>query len=257
MSIVPCDLSESLKMDAILKGIQPDVCIHLAWQATVGSLNALSNVEMMTASLHLARCLASCGCKKMVVAGTCFEYDLKLGYFSESSPTKPHTLYAATKLGLYYALDKLSVVTGMKLAWLRLFYLYGPFEDKRRLVPSVITSLLSGGLAEVTPGEQIRDYLHVEDAASAMWAVAASEATGVFNVGSGIPVMVKDVVHHLAAVIERNDLVRLGALDYRQDDPMFICANNKRLVDNTKWEPKIALKQGLRQTIDWWRCHTL
>ncbi len=69
-----------------------------------------------------------------------------------------------------------------------------PEEDARRFVPSVVRSLLEGREALVSPGAQVRDFLHVDDAvASALWAVAASDVEGAVNVGSGEPVTVAEM----------------------------------------------------------------
>ena len=171
---VRCDLLDIDELDAHLKRVQPDLCIHTAWYAVPGKyLTAVENLGLLSASLHLASRLAELGCKRFIGVGTCFEYDTHLGYLSESSPTKPRSLYAASKLALQIVLQQLASATGMTIAWVRLFYQYGPWEDERRLVPSIICSLLRNQEAKVTEGEQIRDFLHVEDVAEAVWAVAA------------------------------------------------------------------------------------
>jgi nucleoside-diphosphate-sugar epimerase len=257
VEVLPCDLSNTAELERHLDALRPDVCLHFAWQATTasGALTAAGNVQALNDSLQLALRLERAGCRKLVVAGTCFEYDTSIGYLSESSPTRPHTLYGATKLGLYQVLERLCEVSEMELAWLRFFYLYGPFEDERRLVPSIILSLLEKREAKVTPGRQVRDYLHVEDAARATLAVVESDLTGVFNIASGAPVTVRDVVSEIGALLGRQDLLAFGALPYKEADPMFVCANNERLLRQTSWAPLYDLENGLRQTAAWWADH--
>ena len=187
----------------------------------------------------------------MVVTGTCFEYDTRAGYLSEQTPVAPRSLYAASKLSLLTALGHLSERTGMALAWPRLFYQYGPCEDERRLVPAVILALLRGERALLTPGEQVRDYLHVEDVASSIFAVGMSELTGPVNVGSGQPVTVRQIARALGNIIGDPSLVALGARDYSPDDPMFVCAVTRRLREGTGWSPRWDLETGLAQTVEW------
>ena len=143
----------------------------------------------------------------------------------------------------------------MEVAWLRLFYQYGPFERRQRLVSAVINSLLHNQTAKVTKGEQIRDFLHVEDVAAAIWAVAQSHLTGPVNVGSGQPVSVREIVSMVGDILNRAELIAFGALPYSASDPKFICANNRRLVENTTWTSRYDLEDGLRQTIDWWQMY--
>lgn len=254
LQVVSCELLASEELSEQLSRIQPDLCLHLAWYAEPGKyLASTENVRLLTASLNLASRLAELGCKKLVAAGTCLEYDTRLGLLSERSPTRPQSLYAASKLALCLLLEQLASKSGMRVAWLRFFYQYGPFEDERRLVPSVIRSLLRNQPVKVTPGEQVRDYLHVEDVAAAVFAVALSDLSGPVNIGSGKPVTVREIVTTIGALLHRPHLVELGGLPYEPSDPMFVCADNRLLVENTNWVPRYNLEQGLRQTVDWWQ----
>jgi UDP-glucuronate decarboxylase len=251
---VNCDLQSAGEVDANLRTIRPDVCVHLAWGGMPGkAATGLENLDSLSASLNLVRGLAEVGCRRIVAAGTCFEYDTDEGRLSEISPTRPRGLYGASKLALYNVLAQLSGDFDMRCAWLRFFYLYGPFEDERRLVPSVILSLLSNRTAKVTPGEQVRDYLHVEDAAAALWAALESDLAGAINVGSGVPVTVREMVSRLGALLGRAELIEFGGLPYRDGDPMCVYADGGRLVEGTAWRPRFDLDGGLRETIEWWR----
>ena len=250
------DLVAFENVNTYLQEIKPELCIHLAWYAVPGKyLNSQENLDSIQASINLLSQLAELGCKRFVGIGTCFEYDLSLGYLSESSLTKPITLYAATKVALSTILQQFAQITEMEVAWIRLFYQYGPMEDERRLIPSVISSLLRDEVVKTTKGEQIRDFLHIEDVASAIWAVAKSNVSGVVNVGSGQPVTVGQIALELGNLLGKPDLIHLGALPYRPNDPMFICANNELLRKKTDWTQKYNLTTGLKNTIEWYKVH--
>lgn len=250
------DLVAFETLNAYLQKIKPELCIHLAWYAVPGKyLNSKENLNSLQASLNLLSQLAEVGCKRFVGVGTCFEYDLSLGYLSESSLTKPITLYAATKVALSTILQQFAQIAEMEIAWVRLFYQYGPMEDERRLIPAIISSLLRDEVVKTTKGEQIRDFLHIEDVASAIWAVANSNLSGVVNVGSAQPVTVGKIALELGNILGKPDLIHLGALPYRSNDPMFICANNHLLKEKTNWQVKYDLRCGLRNTINWYEKH--
>jgi len=250
------DLVAFENVNTYLQEIKPELCIHLAWYAVPGKyLNSQENLDSIQASINLLSQLAELGCKRFVGIGTCFEYDLSLGYLSESSLTKPITLYAATKVALSTILQQFAQITEMEVAWIRLFYQYGPMEDERRLIPGIISSLLRDEVVKTTKGEQIRDFLHIEDVASAIWAVAKSNVSGVVNVGSGQPVTVGQIALELGNLLGKPDLIHLGALPYRPNDPMFICANNELLRKKTDWTPKYNLTTGLKNTIEWYKDH--
>ena len=147
-----------------------------------------------------------------------------MGTLSETSPTAPRTLYAACKLALHLVLDQMRNKT-MGVTWARLFYLYGPMEDARRLVPSVARALLAGEAAAISPGQQVRDFLHVEDVAAALATLGERDLDGVFNIGSGQPITVAEVALTLGRLTGRESLVRLGARPYAPGDPMYVCAD--------------------------------
>jgi len=141
---------------------------------------------------------------------------------------------------------------GLSFAWLRLFYLYGPREDHRRLIPSVINALLAGRPVATTSGDHMRDYLHVHDAANAIRTIAMSRVTGAINVGSGSAVRIREIVRRLGDEIGRPELIGWGQLTSRAEEPPFICAGVERLSAELNWSPARNLEQGLKETITWW-----
>jgi len=145
-------------------------------------------------------------------------------------------------LAMYAPLAKLS------FAWCRIFYQYGPMEARERLVPHVIDRLLGGGVAETTEGGQVRDFLHVADVGAAIAAVALSPLEGAVNVGSGIPVTVRDLVTAIARACDAEDRVRFGALPYRPNDPMHVCADVTRLR-STGFTPRFDLEGGIQDAV--------
>ena len=260
LHVIPGDVLIPEDVTACLAEARPDLCYHLAWYVEPGKyLSSEMNLDHLEAGLRLARQLAAAGCRKLVATGTCFEYDLaRRGggareRVSEESPTAPRSLYAACKRSLQQVLEQFSALSGMAVAWPRLFYQYGPFEDERRLVPSIILALLEGRSVALTPGEQVRDYLHVEDVASAILATGLGSLTGPVNIGSGIPVTVREIAQTLGRISKRPELLDLGARDYPPDDPRFVCADNRKLVGATDWSPHWTLEAGLTQTLEWFR----
>jgi nucleoside-diphosphate-sugar epimerase len=238
----------------ILAAIEPELCVHTAWYTEPGRyLTARVNVDLVAASARLALALADGGCRRFVGVGTCFEYDVDRGQLSEETPPRPRHLYSASKLSLFLLLEQIEPLTGMETAWARLFYMYGPHEDERRLVASVARALLRGERVDVTPGEQIRDFLHIEHVGTALTAIALTTIRGAVNVGSGEPVTVREIVETLSRLAGRDDLISLGARPYPDDEPMVVYANTDRLRGNVGWRASYTLAAGLAATVAWWR----
>lgn len=250
LNVVETDLSDASKMKRIVSQVHPEACLHIAWVTEPGIyLSSRENINCLSASLALASELADAGCSRFVGVGSCFEYDLSRGFLSESSPLQPGSLYAACKLGCAFALEQIGAQSGMTTTWARLFYLYGPGEDHRRLVPSVANGLIRGEHVSVSSGEAIRDFLHAGDAADALCAVLESELTGPVNIGSGRPVSVREVVEVIGKILGRPELIGWGERPNNATDPPFVCANTRLLLEKTSWKPAFNLEDGLQQCI--------
>jgi nucleoside-diphosphate-sugar epimerase len=253
LTVVRTDLADLPVLRQALLDWRPDACLHLAWYAEPGKyLHSPQNIPALTASLALLEELARAGCKQVVMAGTCAEYDTDRGLLREDGPTRPATVYAASKLALDLVGQHLAAAAGVRFAWARLFYLYGPGEDEKRVVPAVIRALMRGEPFPATQGEQVRDYLHVEDVAAGLVTLVTQGAAGVFNVASGVPVTVRQLMETVGDLLGRADLLRFGAVPYRDWEPSFICGDNQRLR-GLGWAPRFTLREGLAETVAWWQ----
>lgn len=252
--VLPLDLTNTEKVGKAVAKIRPELAIHLAWYAVPGRYwIAPENVDCVAMSFSLAKALAGSGCKRFVAAGSCAEYNWDYGFLSEQlTPTNPRTLYGACKDALRRILHVYFEQTSMEFAWTRFFYIYGPGEQKERLVPSVILSLLRGEKAKCTHGNQIRDFLHVDDIASAFVSLLESNVEGPINIASGQPVALKTIIYTIANLLGKRDLVELGVLPAPEDEPLFIVADVRKLNQQVGWKPKITLEAGLKSTIEWW-----
>lgn len=242
------------ELSTAVSDARPQACIHLAWYAEPGRYlsAAPENIASLNASLALLDALTQSGCGQIVMTGTCAEYDAERGWLHEHGPTKPETIYAASKLALALLGAQIAAAAGANFVWARLFYMYGPHEDERRMVPALLRALLRGQPFSASSGEQVRDYLHVEDVAGALCALATQTASGVYNVSSGEPVAVRQLMETAAAVTGKAGLIKFGALPARQWDPPFICGDNRKLRA-LGWQPRYTLRRGLAHTAGWWQ----
>lgn len=234
----------------------PFVCCHLAWYAVPGQYwTARQNVDSLTASLRFVEALLQIGCRRLLITGTCSEYAEGFEQPSEFSPTDGgRSLYTACKLALKQVVEHLAMANKACLLWTRLFYLYGPLEDSRRLVPSAINALLRGEEFRVSSPAAVRDFLHVEDVATALARVAYCGESGCFNIGSGMPTAVGELVAQIGDLLGRSELVASGPGEKADPAADRIVANNRRLIE-LGWTPRYDLCKGLGQTIDWWKHH--
>ena len=249
------DLLDSTEVSALLGKVQPTHLLHLAWFATPGQFwTSPMNLRWVQASLELLQTFASNGGERVVMAGSCAEYTWQDGYCSEvETPLVPATLYGASKHALQCMLEAFAAQSQLSAAWGRVFFLYGPHEHRDKLISYVIRSLLRGEPAAVTDGNQVRDFLYVEDVAEAFVALLESDVTGAVNIASGKPITVKQMIASVADQLDASQLVKWGSVQTSANEPKLLVANVERLTSEVGWAPRWELEKGLKATISWWR----
>jgi len=240
----------------VIEAVRPDVLLHLAWYVEHGSFwDSPENLRWVEASSRLLRAFADGGGTRAVLAGTCAEYDWSIAgrCVENSTPTNPHTLYGAAKHALHVLAAAYARQAGVGLAWGRLFFLLGPGEHPNRLVPSVARDLLAGRRAAVGSGSNVRDFLAVADAGDAFAALVDSEITGPVNIGSGDPVVTRDLILAVGEAAGRPDLIDFGARPEREDEPCELVASVRRLREELAWSPRMDFRAAVRAAVDAWR----
>jgi nucleoside-diphosphate-sugar epimerase len=249
-----------LDVEAIAKlvsTVQPSHLIHLAWYVVPGmAATAIESFDWVQASLELLKQFYQQGGERVVFVGSDAEYDNRYGYCSELlTPRHPSTFYGRCKNSLFSLFEAYNHQTELSGAWVRFFSPYGPREHPRRLVPSVICSLLNRQPAHCSHGKQIRDFIYVQDAADALVVLLNSSVTGAINIASGSPTSLAFVINEIARRLNGEDLIRLGAIPPHPHDTPLVVADVRRLTHEVGWQPKHSLETGLDRTIEWWEAH--
>jgi nucleoside-diphosphate-sugar epimerase len=249
------DLLQQGPAEAILSEVRAERLLHLAWYAVPGSFwSAKENELWIDASLRLLRAFGETGGRRAVIAGTCAEYAWHDQLLREGdSPLEPATLYGKCKHATHLAAAVLAGEVGVSLAWGRIFFLYGPGELPGRLVSDLARGLLAGEDVRTTDGRQRRDFMHVGDVAGAFAAVLAADVTGAVNICSGEAVPVGEIVRILAEEAGGLERVHFGELPRRPGEPALIAGDPGRLTGEVGFHPQFALRQGIRETVAWWR----
>lgn len=249
------DLLDPAARRALIETVGASHLLHLAWYAQPGAFwAARENAAWVAATIGLLDEFAVAGGERATLAGTCAEYDWSAPQpLSEDAPLAPATFYGACKDATRRVVDGLAGLAGLSFAWGRIFFLYGPHEDERRLVASVARALVAGERAPTSTGLQRRDFLHVDDVAGTFAAILGSDAEGPINVGSGEAVTVHSIARRLADAAGRPELLDVGTLPDRPGEPAEIVADIARVRDEVGFTPRFGLDEGLAATVDWWR----
>jgi nucleoside-diphosphate-sugar epimerase len=231
--------------------------LHLAWFAKPGQFwRSPVNMDWVSASLDLVRIFVETGGARVVMAGTCAEYQWGPTRFLETrSPCAPVTFYGASKDALRRILTAYTEVVPLSLAWGRIFFLYGPGEKRGRLVSDAICALLSGAAFPTSHGRQRRDFMHIHDAAGAFAALLNNDVIGPVNIGSGKSITVHSLLDLISQQTGNANCLQFGARPLSEDEPAIIEADVTRLSEEVHFRPKYTLEEGLAETIAWWRAN--
>lgn len=171
----------------------PDILIHLAWDG-LPNYKSLHHFETeLPKQYHFLKTMIETGLPSLLVTGTCFEYGMQSGPLSEEMQAKPNNPYGYAKNALRQQLACLKSVKPFNLTWARLFYMYGEGQPNTSLYSKLKEAVLRGDkVFNMSGGEQLRDYLPVEDVASQLVKLAMEQRdTGTVNVCSGKPISVR------------------------------------------------------------------
>jgi nucleoside-diphosphate-sugar epimerase len=252
---LPLDLRDAATVAAAMAEFRPDVVLHLAWWGVANSARfdrrqVTDNIETACA---LTEAAAAAGASAFIGVGSQGEYGADATMREDALP-RPTSLYGASKVAAFYLTRQLSAQAGLRHAWLRLFSVYGPYDNDNWLIPMLIGEMLAGRRPRTTLGLQAWDWLHVEDVARALLAVAMTPtAEGLFNLGSGRAVVVKSVIERIRDLAAPGMELVYGEIPYRPDQVMHMQADIARLTAATGWIPSIPIEDGLAATVAWYR----
>ena len=239
----------------VVAAVAPASLLHFAWDAEPGAFwTSEKNLAWVSASLALLSAFATAGGQRAVLAGTCAEYAWEdtTHCREATTPLVPATLYGAAKHALHGLATAHGRQRGYALAWGRIFFVFGPHEDERRLGGAVAAALAAGRPAQTSHGEQVRDFLYGPELAEAFVALLDSPVTGAVNVASGRPVAMKELILALGKASGRPELVELGARPANATEPSSLTADVRRLADEVGWTPTRSLEEAARETMAWW-----
>ena len=232
-----------------IQRFKPDACLHFAWIATPGIyLESPENENYFHWSREFVRRVHEFGAQRFVAAGTCVEYRISNEKLSEDKTlVEPTTTYARWKNELRLALEADSKNNNFKFAWTRVFYPYGVGEHPARLCSSIIQKLARGETIELKTPNSTKDYIYIEDLASAFLTVLEKQFEGTINLGTGIGITVKQIAQTLGEMMHRPELIK--EMDPPQIDPLgYVVADVSKLL-GLGWNPAHDLRRGLEKLL--------
>jgi len=191
--------------------------------------------------------------KLFVQFGSSEEYGEIESPFCESAREEPNSPYALVK--------QLTTNTSMMLCRnynfpimvVRPGNLFGPLQNKSKFIPYAIEQLRANQPLNVTPCEQKRDFIYVDDFVAGIEQLLhhADKAKGeIVNLGSGESISLKEIVEYCRAELNSKSIVNYGALPYRENEVMDLCCGMNKFCSVTATRMKCDIKSGLKTLIN-------
>jgi UDP-glucose 4-epimerase len=249
--------------DAIREAVlaaAPRLIIHLAESTArapgIEAVHAVIRQNLVPAAA-VVEAASRCGQPpRIIYLDTGLSYGDNPGPYVETMAPRPANAYALGKLWVVSLLQMASRTAGVDFTILRVSVAYGPGQRPAMFIPSLISSLLRDEPFEMTSGEQLRDFVHVDDLTRAIVAAAESEAARneILNVASGQPVLIRDAALRIARAAGKSEsLLRFGAKAATPDDPTDYRFDISRARRVLGWRPSVDFDDGIRSTLAWYR----
>lgn len=253
-------LSDRASVAAVIGAIRPEWIFHLAahgaysWQQAshpIVQTNILGTINLVEACLKT-------GFAAFVNTGSSSEYGFKDHAPDEQTWLEPNSLYAVAKAAATLYCRHIAQRHGVHLVTLRLYSVYGPYEEPRRLLPTLIMHALRGELPPLVNPQVARDYVYTDDvnAAYLLAATRASQEHGaVYNVGSGVQTTLQEVVAVARQQFSIAAAPQWGSLPERAWDTSVWVADNRKIASTLGWQPRYRFAQGFAAMADWLQAH--
>jgi UDP-glucose 4-epimerase len=241
---------------ALVREIRPDWVFNLA---AFGAYSNQTGMDRMVAT-NLLGCVSlldasiEAGVEAFVQTGSSSEYGLKDHAATEDEQLDPNSHYAITKAAATHYCRYSALQRNVNAITLRLYSIYGPYEEPSRLIPTLLIHGLHGQLPPLVSPLTARDFVYVEDAVAAMVQVAAAPAVrsgAVFNVSSGLQSSLKDVVAITRKLMGVTAEPQWATMEQRSWDTNVWSGSPTGIEREIAWSAATGLEKGLRQTIDW------
>jgi UDP-glucose 4-epimerase len=251
-----------LKNQALLPGWLEghEVVVHLAAMVPV-PVSVKHPVEFaennVVNTVRLLESMRVAGVRRIVFSSSATVYGLPRNLpLREDDPLGVQSNpYGASKVSAEAFVAAYQRLHGFDSTILRYFNPYGPkelCEPETHLVPNVVRAALTDRPVPVYwKGEQVRDYIYVEDLARAHAAVLDQTGLNYFNVGSEKGIKVKDVLDAVSAILGHP--LRIDDLGERPGDVPALYASSERLREATGWQAQVDLEEGLKRTVVYFR----
>lgn len=253
------DIRDYSFVESAILDFQPEIVYHLAgYKERIDGVEAIeTSLDVnLTGTLNIFKALLkNLSLELLITLGSMDEYGEIERPYSEFSNEMPVSSYGfgklcATKLAsFFYRNYNLPVIV------LRPSIVYGPYQEKDMFIPSLINAIISDDEFLMTPGEQNRDFIYVQDLIGAMLSFDnfKNYSGQVFNIGSGRSIKIKAAALMIGKLLEKEYLIKVGHHEYRKNEIMNYATSIEKAKASIDWSPLVSFEEGISLTIKYFQ----
>lgn len=250
------DLLDLSSLERIFKKVKPDYIIHLATYSKYQDQQAASKMidVNIKGTFNLLLSTSHINYEAFVNTGSSSEYGIKSKSMKETDLLEPISFYAATKASATHLCQAFAREHQKPIVSLRPFSVYGPYEEEKRFIPTMVRAVLDSKPIKLTPGTQRRDFVFVEDIVNIYLKtiINGKKLSGqILNMGTGIEYSNDEVVKTLFNVTGKKVKIEKGAFPKKIWDTSHWVADITKTKRLLHWKPEFSLAEGLKKTYEW------
>ena len=226
----------------------PDVVLHLASYLTSSDdekqIDKLieANISFGT---HLLDAVKNSNIKTFINTGTFAEYPTREG------KKTPAYLYAATKTAFCSIVNYYQAVVGFQVLNIIPYTVYGGTHSAKKLIDHIYDSLGSSTMIDMSPGDQVLDFIHVDDVVNFYITLLSRIDQSKNNhteihLGNGKGITPKEIAALMEKISGKKCNINWGGLPYRKNDTMFSVAPNNLSGSQVGWQPSLKIEEGIQ-----------
>lgn len=249
-----CSLQE-LK-DYMPKETNYDAFFHLAWIGTIKNERDSIECQMdnVIYSCDAAELAHRFGCSVFVGTGSQAEYGRHEEALRTDTLCMPENAYGVMKLCSGHASRLVCKKYGIRHIWPRILSGYGIYDNTSSVLISTILNSLHGKAPVFSKGEQIWDFIYMDDIANALFLIAEKGKDGMnYPIGSGDAKPLKEYLEILCNKLGNLHEAEFGKLSYGKDQIMHLEADVSELQRDTGWKPEVKFETGIEETIEFYK----
>jgi|LWDU01.1.fsa_nt_gi nucleoside-diphosphate-sugar epimerase len=249
------DLFKTEEISKLVNKLSPSHLLHLAWITDNDTYqNSDKNIDWLNASKLLIDTFISSGGKRIIAAGSCAEYNWDEKNLIENvSELRAQSVYSQSKIHLYNYLNTVTNNTNVEFSWGRVFFVYGPGEQRAKLISSIIDNIIHKRELNIKHPGYLRDYIYVDDVARIFIKLLSAPYIGPINIGSGEAIAISDIVQLISEILLEPAPILSKHNNNGSNFNSIIKADTNLLKSKLLFETDFNLNSGLINTINYYK----